>query len=195
MRGPGCAAGSWEMVCQQFQETLGLGLFRVDGPRTLFPQASASAGFLSSPGSQPWGQRQASAVLICFKCNTEVTTLPTSQKVVAHLLPARWGSFGGSEGPGPSCDRTKALRNPPAEVAAAAKGHLGHSLEDGAHVLCSQAEHWTETLHPNGPPLPSPGPSGRSQAPVLSRSFFTSYISLRRSILQPTTVMDTSLRK
>ena len=105
------------------------------------------------------------------------------------------GSFGGSEGPGPSCDRTKALRNPPAEVAAAAKGHLGHSLEDGAHALCSQAEHWTETLHPNGPPLPSPGPSGRSQAPVLSRSFFTSYISLRRSILQPTTVMDTSLRK
>ena len=88
------------MVCQQFQETLGLGLFRVDGPRTLFPQASASAGFLSSPGSQPWGQRQASAVLICFKCNTEVTTLPTSQKVVAHLLPARWGPSGAARVPG-----------------------------------------------------------------------------------------------
>ena len=105
------------------------------------------------------------------------------------------GSFGGSEGPRPSCYRTKALRNPPPEVATAAKDHLGHSLEDGTHVLCSQAEHCTETRHPNGPPLPSPGPSGSSQAPVLSRSFFTSCMSLRRSVLQPTTVMGTSLKK
>ena len=73
------------------------------------------------------------------------------------------GSFAGSEGPRPSCYRTKALRNPPPKVATAAKGHPGHSLEDGAHVLCSQAEHWMETLHSNGPPSPSPGPSGRSQ--------------------------------
>lgn len=76
---PGClvqdyAARGWKMVCQQFQETLGLGLYRVDGPRSPFPQASASAGFLSSPGRQTWGQRQASAVLICLKCNTAVTT-------------------------------------------------------------------------------------------------------------------------
>lgn len=128
-------------------------------------------------------------------CQAGRRSLPTSF-LCGGVPPSRAvGSFGGSEGPRPSCYRTKALRNPPPEFATAAKDHLGHSLEDGTHILCSQAEHCTETLHPNGPPLPSPGPSGRSQAPVLSRSFFTSCMSLRRSVLQPTTVMGTSLKK
>ena len=50
--GPGYGAQGWEMVCQQFQETLGLGLYRVDGPRIPFPQRQPQRGFSPVQGAR-----------------------------------------------------------------------------------------------------------------------------------------------
>ena len=50
--GPGYGARGWEMVCQQFQETLGLGLYRVDGPRIPFPQRQPQRGFSPVQGAR-----------------------------------------------------------------------------------------------------------------------------------------------
>lgn len=199
MHGPGCAIWGWELESVSNSRRLqGWASTGLVGLGTPLPQASASAGFLSSPGSPALGPGPglggAHLFEVQFGCHSGDGVQPCQLgRRSVTIFFARCQVLCSREGPRPLGHGAKTPRNPAPEVATVGEGHLDHFLEVSIDFLCRQAEHWTEALCPWS--SPSPSPSGRSPAPnPFYLSLFTSDVSLHRSVFQPT-MMGTSLQK
>ena len=134
MHGPGCAIRGWELESvsnsRRLQGRASTGLV---GPGTPLPQALASVGFLSSPGSPASGPGPglggAHLFEVQFSCHSGDGVQPCQlgRRSVTIFFP-RCQVLCSREGPRPSGYCAKTPCNPAPEVATAGEGHLDHYL-------------------------------------------------------------------